>query len=199
MARAPENSVHPMTRAEWRSWLSENHARQEGVWLVTFKKATGRPRLEYEDAVEEALCFGWIDSKANTLDEECSLLWFSPRKPKTGWSRPNKERVARMIAAGLMEPAGQAKVDAAKADGSWQKLDSVEALEIPPDLQEAFGGYECAASHFDSFPRSTRRGILEWILNARRPETRARRVEETARLADENQRANQWSRDANDS
>ena len=112
MANPPPNSIHPLTRAEWRDWLSANHTRTEGIWLITFKKATGKPRVEYE----EALCFGWIDSKPNKLDDERSLLWFAPRKAGTGWSRPNKERVDRMIAQGLMTPAGAAKIEAAKAD-----------------------------------------------------------------------------------
>jgi uncharacterized protein YdeI (YjbR/CyaY-like superfamily) len=169
-----------------------NHTRTEGVWLVTHKRATGKPRVEYEDAVEEAIAFGWIDSKVNKLDDQCSLLWFSPRKPTTGWSRLNKERVERLLAVDLMQPAGQAKIDAAIADGSWVKLDGVEALEIPADLEAALASYEFAAQNFAAFPRSTKRAILEWILNARRPETRAKRVAETALLADSNQRANQW-------
>lgn len=188
----PANSVHPETRRAWRQWLQKNHARAEGVWLISFKKETGRPRVEYDEAVEEALCFGWIDSKPNKLDEERSLLWFAPRKPGTGWSRLNKERVERLIASGRMTPAGLARVDAAKADGSWSALDAVEALTIPADLRAALRSHAGAAAFFDAFPRSVKRGILEWIQNAKKPETRARRVEETARLAAENKRANQW-------
>ncbi len=191
-AKAPPNSVHPPTRAAWRAWLAENHAREQGVWLVTYKKATGKPRVEYEEAVEEALCFGWIDSKPNKLDEERSLLWFAPRKSGTGWSRPNKERVARMIAAGAMTPAGLAKVEAARRDGSWEALDAIESLEIPGDLAEALAAHPRAAAYFDAFPRSVKRGILEWISTAKKSETRARRVQETARLAKDNLRANQW-------
>ncbi len=188
----PANSVHPATRRAWRQWLQKNHARMDGVWLVTFKKETGKPRVEYDEAVEEALCFGWIDSKPNKLDDERSLLWFAPRKPGTGWSRLNKERVERLIVAGRMTPAGLARVAAAKADGSWSALDAVEALTIPADLRAALRGWAGATAFFDAFPRSVKRGILEWIQNAKKPETRARRVEETARLAAENKRANQW-------
>jgi len=188
----PTNSIHPETRAAWRLWLAENHTRSEGVWVISYKKATGKPRMEYDEAVEEALCFGWIDSKPNKLDEERSMLWFAPRKPGTGWSRPNKDRVERLVAAGLMAPAGLAKVEAAKQDGSWVALDAVEALEIPPDLQAALAANAMARQYFDAFPRSVKRGILEWIANARKPETRAKRVAETARLATDNIRANQW-------
>ncbi|MBE9080022.1 YdeI/OmpD-associated family protein, partial [Romeria aff. gracilis LEGE 07310] len=182
----------PKTRPEWRALLSEHHQRDEGVWLISYKKATGKPYVGYSDAVEEALCFGWIDSKPNRLDEERSMLWFAPRKPGTGWSKPNKDRVERMLAGGLIMPAGLAKVEAAKQDGSWNRLDAVEALEIPPDLADAFAAYPNAAGNFDAFPRSVKRGILEWIIIAKKPETRARRIEETAKLAEENIRANQW-------
>lgn len=189
----PDNSFHPLSRAEWRTWLAANHARQVGLWLISYKKATGKPRVDYDEAVEEAICFGWIDSKANKLDEERSMLWFAPRKPGTGWSKPNKERVARLMQAGLMAPPGQAKVEAAQRDGSWYALDAVEALEIPPDLAEALAAYDAAQVNFDAFPRSVKRGILEWIASARKPDTRAKRVTETARLAAKNRRANQWS------
>ncbi|HEU4455883.1 MAG TPA: YdeI/OmpD-associated family protein [Longimicrobium sp.] len=192
MAEAPENSTHPATREEWRAWLEENHARGEGVWMVSYKKAAGRPRVEYDEAVEEALCFGWIDSKPNKLDDERSMLWFAPRKAGTGWSRPNKERVERLMAEGRMAPAGLEKVEAAKRDGSWSALDAVEALEVPDDLAAALAGYPDARAHFDAFPRSVKRGILEWITQAKKPETRAKRVEETARLAQDDVRANQW-------
>jgi uncharacterized protein YdeI (YjbR/CyaY-like superfamily) len=192
MTTQPDNSVHPLTRAEWRAWLEQNHARTHGIWLISYKKATGKPRVEYDEAVEEALCFGWIDSKGNKLDDERSLLWFAPRKPRTGWSRPNKERIERLIAAGLMTEAGLAKIEAAKQDGSWTALDAVEALEIPPDLNAALAAYPSAQANFEAFPRSAKRGILEWISNAKTAATRAKRIEETARLAQENKRANQW-------
>ena len=184
--------VHPLTREEWRAWLEAHHARPEGAWLVTFKRATGQPRVEYEEAVEEALCFGWVDSKANALDEARSILWFAPRKKGSGWSKPNKERIERLLAAGKMTPAGLAKVEAAKADGSWTLLDDVEQLIIPPDLLAALAAAPPAAENFDAFPRSVKRGILEWITQAKRAETRAARVAETARLAAEGKRANQW-------
>ena len=191
-SKPPPNSIHPTTRAAWRTWLKQNHTRAEGVWLISYKKATGKPRFEYDEAVEEALCFGWIDSKGNKLDDERSMLWFAPRKARTGWSKPNKARVEKLIAAGLMAPAGLAKIEAAKQDGSWNALDAIEALEIPPDLAAALAANPIAQQHFDAFPRSAKRGILEWIANAKKPETSAKRVEETARLAAENIRANQW-------
>ncbi|HYR07894.1 MAG TPA: YdeI/OmpD-associated family protein [Longimicrobium sp.] len=192
MADPPIDSVHPASRAEWRAWLQKHHARGEGVWLVSYKKAAGKPRVEYDEAVEEALCFGWVDSKPARLDDERSMLYFAPRKPKSGWSGINKERVERLIAAGLMAPAGLAKVEAAKADGSWSKLDAATALEIPPDLEAALDALPSARANFDAFPPSARRAILEWISLAKKPETRANRVQETAREAAKNRRANQW-------
>lgn len=186
--------VHATTTAQWRRWLTRHATRSTGVWLVTWKKATGKPRMEYDEAVEEALAFGWIDSLPRSLDAERSLLWFAPRKPKSGWSRINKTRVARLIADGRMTDAGLAKIEQAKRDGSWSKLDDVDALVIPPDLVRALAGHNGASDNFAAFPPSAKRGILEWIGNAKRPETRLRRVDETARLAARNLRANQWSR-----
>jgi uncharacterized protein YdeI (YjbR/CyaY-like superfamily) len=188
----PPNSTHPLTRAEWRAWLRDNHTRSEGVWLISFKKATGQPAVSYDEAVEEALCFGWVDSKPNKLDEERTMLYFAPRKGGSGWSRPNKERVERMIAAGLMTAAGMAKVEKAQADGTWTILDAVENLEVPEDLSTAFDTYLNARANWEAFPRSAKRGILEWIVQAKKPETRAKRIAETARLAEDNIRANQW-------
>lgn len=192
MVEAPEKSVHPLTRQEWRKWLEENHRSEKGVWLITFKKATGKTRMVYEDAVEEALCFGWVDSKPGKLDEERSMLWFAPRKKGTGWSRSNKKRVEKLTDAGLMKPAGLAKVEGAKMDGSWNALDGVENLEIPGDLQAALDANPPASELFAAFPRSVKRAILEWINSAKKAETRVNRVEETARLAAQNIRANQW-------
>lgn len=193
-AKRPANSVHPKSRPEWREWLKSNHTRESGVWVVTYKKATGLPRPEYEEIVEEALCFGWIDSKPGKLDEKRSMLWCAPRKSGTGWSRPNKARVEKLMAAGAMAPAGLAKVEAARADGSWNALDAVENLEIPADLAAALASFSSAAKNFEAFPRSVKRGILEWIGAAKRPETREKRVGETARLAEDGVRANQWRR-----
>ena len=194
MTVPPEPSIHPLSREAWREWLRDNHQQTTGVWLVSFKKGTGKPRFDYDAAVEEALCFGWIDSKPNKLDAERTLLWFAPRKPGTGWSRPNKLRIEKMTAAGLMADAGLRKVEQARRDGSWTKLDAVEELQIPEDLDEALQKLPPAMENFSAFPRSAKRGILEWIANAKTAETRAKRVGETARLASKNERANQWRR-----
>ena len=178
--------------SEWRGWLEENHGRDDGVWLVTFKKRTGDKYVSYDEVVETALCFGWIDSLPRKLDDDRTMLWLSPRQPGSSWSQRNKERLEKMVAAGLMTPAGFAKLEVAKQDGSWHALDDVDALNIPPDLAEALAAYDAAEQNFGAFPPSAKRGILEWIATAKKPETRAKRVAETARLAQDDVRANQW-------
>jgi uncharacterized protein YdeI (YjbR/CyaY-like superfamily) len=192
MVKVPDNSIHPQTRLEWRDWLAQHHRQNQGIWLISYKKGTGKSRFNYDEAVEEALCVGWIDSKPNKLDAERSLLWFAPRKKETGWSKLNKERVERLIEQELMMPAGLAKVEAAQADGSWNALDAIEALEIPLDLEQALIAHGDAKQNFGAFPKSVKRGILEWIASAKKPETRAKRIAETAQLAAQNLRANQW-------
>lgn len=183
--------VEVRSRAEWRAWLAAHHATSDAIWLVTFKKGRG-PYLSNDDIVEEALCFGWIDSLPRKLDDDRTMLLLAPRKPGSAWSNINKDRAKRMIAAGAMTPAGQAKIDAAKAGGAWAKLDTVERLEIPADLAQALAHHDGAAAEFEAFPRSVKRGILEWIAAAKRPETRAMRIAETAAKAARGERANQW-------
>ncbi|MEO1288498.1 MAG: YdeI/OmpD-associated family protein [Chloroflexota bacterium] len=190
--QAPDNSVFPKDRDEWRAWLADNHTQDEGVWLIRYKKSAGKPILNFDDAVEEALCFGWIDSLPRKLDDERTMLYFAPRKVGSNWSGLNKERVQKMIDAGRMTEAGMVKIEVAKADGSWDALNDVENLVVPPDLDEAFAKYPDARANWDEFPPFARRGILEWILNAKRDATRQKRIDETARLAQENIRANQW-------
>ncbi|WP_029415759.1 YdeI/OmpD-associated family protein [Brevundimonas bacteroides] len=184
--------VEVTDRAQWRYWLSANHEQTESVWVVTFKKGASQPRVPYDDLVEEALAFGWVDSLPRKLDAERTMLLMSPRKPGSNWSAVNKARIDKMTAAGLMHPAGLAKIEQAKADGSWSALDAVDRLEVPADLAAAFAERTGSAEAFAAFPPSTRRGILEWIGNAKRPETRAARIAETAEKAARGERANQW-------
>ncbi|WP_146847071.1 YdeI/OmpD-associated family protein [Cellulomonas terrae] len=185
--------VHAETVEEWREWLLAHHATESGAWLVSWKTPTGKPSVKYELAVEEALCVGWIDSAGRTLDDERRALWFTRRKPGSGWARTNKERIVRLEAEGRMLPAGRAVIDAAKADGSWTLLDDVENLIVPDDLAAAFERHPGSRQNFDAFPPSARRAILEWIVQAKRETTRAARLEETARLAAQDVRANQWT------
>lgn len=180
------------SRTALRNWLTKNHTRKTSVWCVTWKKRPGAPHVPYSDIVEEALCFGWIDSLPRALDESCTMLLLSPRKPDSNWSKLNKDRANRMIEAGRMTQAGLSLIDAAKANGRWNFLDDVEALSLPADLLKALAGTPNAKVNWDAFPPSTQRGILEWIKNAKAAETRARRVAETAALAGKNVRANQY-------
>jgi uncharacterized protein YdeI (YjbR/CyaY-like superfamily) len=192
MDRKTGDHVHAESATEWRAWLERNHDRDVGVWLVSWKTSTGRPRMSYEESVEEALAFGWVDSKGNTLDADRSMLWFAPRRAGSGWSRPNKERVERLERDGRMTDAGRRVIERAKADGSWTLLDDVENLVVPPDLAAAFDAHPGAREQWDGFPRSARRGILEWIVQAKTAPTRERRITETAAAAARGERANQW-------
>jgi uncharacterized protein YdeI (YjbR/CyaY-like superfamily) len=191
MTADPAPQFEPADRAAWRAWLLEHHATSGGVRCVLHKKSAGPVNLSAAAAVEEALCFGWIDSVGRKLDERRSTLYFAPRKPRSGWSAVNKARIEQLAAAGLLHSSGLARIEAAKLDGSWTLLDSVDALEVPPDLQMALEEAG-ALEQWTAFPRSARRGILEWIVQARTAPTRAKRVEETARKAALGERANQW-------
>lgn len=179
------------TREQWRRWLGTNHDRSPGVWVVTHNKAVGAPHVPYDDIAEEAIAHGWIDSLRRKVDDQRSRLLVTPRKPKSGWSRVNKERVKRLEQSGLMTDAGRTAIATAKRNGSWKALDEIEKLVEPDDLRDALDENADARRHWDEFPRSTKRGILEWILIAKRPETRHKRITETARLAAQNIRANQ--------
>lgn len=182
--------VEITSRAQWRAWLRANHRLTSSIWLVRYKKSDPDRYVPYDDVVEEALCFGWIDGLVRGLDERRSMLLLSPRKPGSGWSRLNKQRVARLITAKMMTPAGQAVIDRAKADGSWSALDASEAGLVPPDLKKALAATLGASRQFAGFSESSRRAILQWINAAKKPETRARRIAETARLAASGRRAN---------
>lgn len=181
--------IEPADLDGWSVWLTAHHATATGVWLVSPKRATGRQPFDYEAAVCEALRFGWIDAVQRTLDDERTMQWFAPRRPGSGWSRPNKVRIERLERQGRMEPAGRAVIDAAKADGSWTLLDDVENLVVPEDLAAAFEERPGARQHWDAFPSSSRKQMLAWIVTAKKPETRERRVRETAEQAAEGRRA----------
>jgi uncharacterized protein YdeI (YjbR/CyaY-like superfamily) len=168
--------VHAETRAVLRRWLATHQDDGAGAWLVSWKKATGNPVVPYNDLVEELLCVGWVDSTAGTLDAERGMLWCAPRKPRSGWSRPNKQRVARLEEQGRLLPRGIAVIEAAKADGSWSKLDEVEDGVEPDDLRAALDADPAARGYWDAFPRSVKRGLLELVVQAKKPETRQRRI-----------------------
>jgi uncharacterized protein YdeI (YjbR/CyaY-like superfamily) len=179
----------PEDRAAWRDWLQANHATARGVWLVSWRPRSGRPpAVDYEAAIEEALCFGWVDSTGGTLDDERGKLYFAPRKPRSPWAASNKARVERLIADGRMAPAGMAAIERAKANGAWEILDSSERLEVPDDLAAALDGRPPAAANFAAFPPSTRKMLLGWVAVAQRPATRAARIAKVADAAARNER-----------
>ncbi len=175
-----------------RDWLAKNHTQATGVWLVLMKKAAPAGYVPLSDIVDTCLCFGWVDSLPRAKDDLRTMLYVSPRKPGSNWSRVNKEKVARLQAAGLMHPAGQSVVDRSKADGSWTALDDVENLVIPADLQTAFDACPGAQDQWDAFPRSVKRGALEILLNAKRAATRAAKIEQIVADSAKNQRPFQW-------
>jgi len=176
------------TVEEWSAWLREHHARPDGVWLVSPRKAAERA-FSYEEAVLEALRYGWVDSTVRPLDEKRSMQWFAPRRRGSMWTRINKARVARLEAAGLMEPAGAAAVAVAKDTGMWTLMDDVEDCVVPDDLAEAFARHPGSREHWESWSASAQRLVLTWIALAKRPETRAARVETTAAKAARGERA----------
>ncbi len=171
--------VYAPDRAAWRSWLATHAETTTAVWLVYFKKGSAQPSITWDEAVEEALCFGWIDSKAKPIDDARYKQYFSPRKPSSVWSKVNKARVERLIADGLMREPGLRAIDIAQANGSWSALDDVEALIIPDDLAAAFAASPGTREAFDRLSRTNRRNILQWIATAKRPQTRAKRIAET--------------------
>lgn len=187
--------VHPENREAWRAWLAANHATSSGVWLVSWRRASGRQPLEYEVAIEEALCFGWVDGQAATIDADRSKLYFAPRRPRSVWAGTNKARVARLTAAGRMTPAGIDAVERAKRDGSWTILDSVERMELPAELDAALRARPPALANWAAFTPSARRALLAWVAMARRDETRTERIDEIAAAAQRNERANEPPRD----
>jgi uncharacterized protein YdeI (YjbR/CyaY-like superfamily) len=175
--------VQPAGRAEWRAWLEANHRASGGVWLITWKRRAGEPTVGYEEAVEEALCFGWIDGVIRRVDDDRLMEWFAPRRPKSTWARTNKERVARLEATGLMTDAGRRAVEIARTNGSWESLDVIDALVVPDDLAAALAERPEARERFDASSVSVRRSALAWVYQARRPQTRAARVEQIAAIA----------------
>jgi uncharacterized protein YdeI (YjbR/CyaY-like superfamily) len=189
-APSPSHQLYAKNRKEWRGWLEKNHTKSKNVWLILYHKDSGKPSVTYDEAVEEALCFGWIDSRPNKRDNESFYLFFTRRNPKSNWSIANRERAERMIEQGLMTDAGMELIMLAKKTGRWTALEEVQESIIPSDLKKAFADNNLAEKNFSKFPPSSKRIILEWILNAKKPETRQKRIEETVRLATDNIKAN---------
>jgi uncharacterized protein YdeI (YjbR/CyaY-like superfamily) len=184
MNKSPDfRAIEFRSRSEIRNWLEANHATASTFWLVSYKKHVKEHYVPYGEIVDELLCFGWIDSRTRRVDENRTMLLVAPRKPGSTWSASNKQRVARLVSQGLLTPAGQARIDAAKRDGSWSYLDDIENLVIPDDLASALKKNKAAQRNFESFNASAKKVILLWIKTAKREPTRLKRVKETVRLA----------------
>ncbi len=183
---------YPKTKQEWREWLKENHEKEQNVWVVFYKKASGKPTITWSESVDEALCFGWIDSKKISIDSEKSHQFFSKRKAKSTWSKINKDKVDRLIAGGLMTKAGLESIELAKQNGSWTILDTVDALIIPDDLEKALAKYPEAMDFFLGLSKSIKKIMLYWLVSAKRPETREKRIAEIAEAAAKQKKPNQF-------
>lgn len=178
------------TREEWRKWLEKNCQSEKSVWLIVYQKKSKTPSVRFHDAIVDALCFGWVDSKAIPRDDESFYLLCSPRNPKSTWGKVNRERADEMMKQGLMMPGGQAAIDLAKKTGTWDALADAQNLVLPDDLQKLFDKNDTAFKNFQAFPPSSKRVILEWIAKAKKPETRQRRIVQTVELATNNIQAN---------
>lgn len=194
MARAIDSlqSFYPKDRKAWRNWLQKNHDKSKGIWLIFYKVGKSKPRLPYSEIVEEALCFGWIDSLPRKLDDERSMLLITPRKPKSVWSDVNKGRVERLIKNGLMTNVGLVKIEAAQLDGSWETLNAsnhaAHTNELPKDFLLAFKGKKAALTNYKAFSPSIRKQFMFWVDSAKTPETRAKRIAQTLLMSEANKK-----------
>lgn len=180
---------HPRDLAAWRAWLAANHDAEKGVWVVSWRKASQKDPVPYADLVEEAICFGWIDSTVNTLDEERGMQLMTPRKARSGWTRLNRRRVEQLEAEGRMTDAGRRAVEVAKANGWWTIYDPVEDLIEPDELAVALDASPAARAAWDGFPPSARKQMLWQVVSAAKPETRAKRVAKIVAEAEQGRRA----------
>ncbi|SFH20744.1 YdeI/OmpD-associated family protein [Pedobacter insulae] len=176
---------YPESVSAWRKWLAKNHLSKQAVWVVFYKKAAEKASITWSESVDVALCFGWIDSKKIKIDEQKSHQFFSKRKPNSTWSKINKTKVEQLIADGLMADAGFKTIEVAKQNGSWNILDSVEDLVIPADLELAFNDNSRAKDFFLQLSKSSKKAILQWLVLAKRPETRIKRIAEVIELANQ--------------
>ena len=177
------SKLYITTREEWRSWLEENQSKEKEVWLIYYKKHTGVPRIPYDDAVEEALCFGWIDSIVKRIDDERYMQKFTPRNDKSEWSELNKKRVKKLIENSSMTEAGLAKIKTAKKNGSWERVfESVKAYEMPVELNGALKSNKVANTFFDKLSPSYKKQYINWIASAKKEETRQRRAKKAVSL-----------------
>jgi len=182
----------PYDKKDWRKWLELNHNKKEAVWLIFYKKKSPNHNLSWSESVDEALCFGWIDSTIRTIDSEKYKQYFSKRKAKSNWSKINKDKVKTLIDQGLMKEEGFKSIEIAKENGSWAILDDVEALVIPEDLKEGFSNYKGSIEYFGSLSESAKKILLYWVVSAKRKETRKKRILEIVENASNNLKPKQF-------
>lgn len=183
---------YPTNQKEWRLWLAKNHLQKDAVWVVFYKQKAGKPTINWSNAVDEALCFGWIDSIKKTLDEERSIQFFSKRKPQSTWSKINKDKVQKLIDTKQITKAGLQTIETAKQNGSWTILDEVEKLIIPKDLESELKTKVNSMDFFLSLSRSTRKAMLQWLVLAKREETRQKRIIEIVKNAEQGKKPKQF-------
>jgi uncharacterized protein YdeI (YjbR/CyaY-like superfamily) len=182
----------PKSQQAWRQWLQENHQSRQSIWLIYYKKKSKMPSLSWSEAVDEALCFGWIDSTAKPIDDDTYMQFFSKRKPNSVWSKVNKEKIKQLMDADLIAQAGLDSIEKAKQNGSWTILDEVEELIIPSDLEKAFESLSGSKDFFLSLTKSVRKAILQWLVLAKLPETRQKRINEIAESASQKRKPKQF-------
>lgn len=192
MSQKTIETFYPKNNKEWRKWLEKNHKKQDNVWVVMYKKASKKPTISWSEAVDEALCFGWIDSIKKKRDEESSIQFFSKRKSKSTWSKINKDKTERLIEAGLMREAGHKAIETARENGTWNILDEVDTLKIPEDLEKMFKAHKGSKAYFNTLSKSVKKMMLYWIVSAKRPETRLKRITEVAQSAAQQQKPKQF-------
>ncbi len=173
----------PADQKDWRKWLTSNHKKKEAVWLIFYKTKSPKYNLSWSEAVDQALCFGWIDSTKRTIDSTRYKQYFTKRKPKSNWSKINKDKVEMLIKQGLMEEEGYRSIAVARQNGSWTILDEVEALVVPEDLHAAFATVPGAKEYFDGLSKSVKKSLLYWVVSAQRKETRHKRIVEVVESA----------------
>lgn len=176
MTKTDIEVFYPKNTAEWRNWLMANHDKKQAVWVVFYKKISEKPTITWSQSVDEALCFGWIDSKKIAIDHEKSHQFFSKRKPKSTWSKINKDKVAQLISDGKMALAGLKCIEIAQENGSWNLLDTVDALLVPDDLEEALLSTPNAKTFFEAQSKSAKKMMLYWLVSAKTTETRSKRI-----------------------
>jgi uncharacterized protein YdeI (YjbR/CyaY-like superfamily) len=183
MSKNEAETYYPKSQREWRNWLEKNHQKEQSIWLVYFKASTKVASLSWSDAVDEALCFGWIDSTKKTIDQDSYMQYFSKRKPKSNWSKINKEKVEKLTQSNQMTQAGFDSITIAKQNGSWSSLDEVEALIMPDDLTTELAKQKGATEYFDSLSMSAKKILLYWVISAKRADTKQKRIQEIAENA----------------